>query len=109
MPSLIPIFLQKTFDILECCTTEIAQWSNNGSALVVKQIKSFETTVLPRYFRHKQFKSFKRPLRFYGFCMCKKYAIGLSNKISSNLDSSSNEDINGSSSFGQEWWEFTHP
>ncbi|KDO33557.1 hypothetical protein SPRG_22087 [Saprolegnia parasitica CBS 223.65] len=86
----IPVFLQKTFDMLGCCAPEVAAWSNNGRSFVVKSPKAFEKTMLPLYFKHNNFASFARQLRFYGFDKTKKL------------------EVHPASELGSSMWEFTH-
>ncbi|KAH9125570.1 hypothetical protein AeMF1_003839 [Aphanomyces euteiches] len=88
-----PVFLQKTYDMLECCPSEVAEWSKDGRSFVVKQTKQFETSMLPQFFKHNNFASFARQLRFYGFEKSKIHEARFG-------------DV---SETGQSWWLFQHP
>ncbi|EQC29035.1 hypothetical protein SDRG_13191 [Saprolegnia diclina VS20] len=84
------LFLQKSYDMIMNCPDDVAAWSNNGTSFVVNQIKDLESIWLPRYFKHNNFTSFARQLKFYGFDKYKKH------NQSGDLDADS-------------VWEFTHP
>ena len=60
-------FLSKTYHMIDQCDPSIASWSNGGDSFTVHDIKTFEQTVLPKYFNHSHFTSFTRQLNFYGF------------------------------------------
>ncbi|KAH9154759.1 hypothetical protein AeRB84_003202 [Aphanomyces euteiches] len=92
----VAVFLQKTYDLIESTPADIAEWSNEGRAFVVKKIKEFESQMLPQYFKHSNFASFSRQLRFYGFDKSKKHDIRIV------LDASDAESCQG-------WWEFSNP
>ncbi|KAL7567903.1 hypothetical protein ACA910_019620 [Epithemia clementina (nom. ined.)] len=63
----LPMFLSKTYHMIDRCDPEIATWSESGDNFVVKNVEKFATTVLPLYFKHSNFSSFARQLNFYGF------------------------------------------
>ena len=42
-------------------------WGDNGESIVVHDLKALETTVLPLYFRHGNYRSFVRQLNLYEF------------------------------------------
>lgn len=63
----IPIFLKKTYKMIESCPTDIASWSPDGEMFVVKDPDRFATEIIPQYFDHNKFSSFARQLNFYGF------------------------------------------
>ncbi|RHY21638.1 hypothetical protein DYB36_011539 [Aphanomyces astaci] len=90
------VFLQKTYDLIQSTPSDVAEWSNEGRSFVIKKIKEFETNVLPKYFKHGNFASFSRQLRFYGFDKTKKHDIRIV-QDGSNGDSC------------QGWWEFANP
>jgi hypothetical protein len=87
-----PVFLQKTYDMIESSPSEIACWSDSGRSFIIKQPREFAKAMLPRYFKHNNFSSFVRQLNFYGFRKHKKDEI----VISAEEDESKN------------WWEFYH-
>lgn len=63
----VPIFLRKTYHMIDTCDSNIASWSEDGETFVVKQPKIFESTIIPQFFKHSKFSSFVRQLNFYGF------------------------------------------
>lgn len=62
-----PIFLRKTYSMIDTCNPDIASWSTDGLAFYVKDPDRFATEVIPAYFKHSNFSSFVRQLNFYGF------------------------------------------
>lgn len=87
-----PVFLQKTYDMIESSPESVACWSENGDSFIIKLPREFAKTMLPRYFKHNNFSSFVRQLNFYGFRKHKKDEI----VITSMNDETKN------------WWEFYH-
>lgn len=63
----VPIFLRKTYDMVDKCDPAIASWSEDGETFVVKDPDKFERTIIPQYFKHSKFSSFVRQLNFYSF------------------------------------------
>jgi len=63
----LPMFLSKTYHMIDRCDPAIATWSPNGDSFVVKNVEKFASNVLPMYFKHSNFSSFARQLNFYGF------------------------------------------
>ena len=63
----IPIFLKKTYKMVDTCDPSIASWTAEGDMFVVKDPDIFATRVIPQYFDHNKFSSFARQLNFYGF------------------------------------------
>mmetsp|Transcript_34685 Transcript_34685/g.51056 ORF Transcript_34685/g.51056 Transcript_34685/m.51056 type:complete len:533 (-) Transcript_34685:384-1982(-) len=66
-PPEVPIFLQKTYHMIDTCPPQIATWSSDGLTFIVKNTHLFETTIIPQFFKHSKFSSFVRQLNFYGF------------------------------------------
>ncbi|RLN02962.1 hypothetical protein BBJ28_00000932 [Nothophytophthora sp. Chile5] len=90
--SAAPVFLQKTYDMIESSPEHVACWADAGTSFIIKLPREFATTMLPRYFKHNNFSSFVRQLNFYGFRKHKKDEIVLS----------TDEDES------KGWWEFYH-
>ncbi|CAI5741194.1 unnamed protein product [Hyaloperonospora brassicae] len=90
--SAAPVFLQKTYDMIESSPPAVACWSETGTSFIIKLPREFAKTMLPRYFKHNNFSSFVRQLNFYGFRKHKKDEI----VINTEEDESKN------------WWEFYH-
>lgn len=63
----VPIFLRKTYHMVDTCDSKIACWSEDGETFIVKQPKIFESKIIPQFFKHNKFSSFVRQLNFYGF------------------------------------------
>mmetsp|Transcript_10780 Transcript_10780/g.15884 ORF Transcript_10780/g.15884 Transcript_10780/m.15884 type:complete len:357 (-) Transcript_10780:3067-4137(-) len=63
----LPMFLSKTYHMIDRCDSTIATWSPSGDNFVVKNVEKFASNVLPMYFKHSNFSSFARQLNFYGF------------------------------------------
>jgi len=63
----LPLFLSKTYHMIDRCDQDIATWSASGDNFVVKNVEKFASSVLPLYFKHSNFSSFARQLNFYGF------------------------------------------
>ena len=58
-------FRSKMYDLIETSPREIIEWTNDGTAFIIKQPKRFEREILHKYFRNK--KSFLRQLKFHRF------------------------------------------
>ncbi|EQC41614.1 hypothetical protein SDRG_01573 [Saprolegnia diclina VS20] len=67
------LFLQKTFEMLNVSQPDVAAWTPDGRAFNIYDLKTFESTMLVRFFRHGHFSSFARQLRFYGFTKCRRH------------------------------------
>uniref|UniRef100_A0A6V1UTD2 HSF-type DNA-binding domain-containing protein n=1 Tax=Heterosigma akashiwo TaxID=2829 RepID=A0A6V1UTD2_HETAK len=85
-----PIFVRKTFEMVNACDRMIVCWTEDGKSFLVKDRIRLAREVIPRYFKHNKFSSFVRQLNFYGFRKVKSAAL-LSEAIPS------------------EWLEFHHP
>lgn len=53
--------------MIDTCDPGIASWADDGSSFIIKDVKEFSKTVLPRFFKHSKFPSFVRQLNFYSF------------------------------------------
>lgn len=62
-----PIFLRKTFEMINTANPEVATWSEDGTTFVVKDPEKFARDEIPAFFKHNNFSSFVRQLNFYGF------------------------------------------
>lgn len=61
-------FLSRLYSILSDSThSTCINWSESGESLIISDISEFTSSVLPLYFRHKNFSSFIRQLNMYGF------------------------------------------
>eukprot|EP00934_Nitzschia_sp_Nitz4_P003141 Nitzschia sp. Nitz4//scaffold225_size51843//44205//45738//NITZ4_006904-RA/size51843-snap-gene-0.5-mRNA-1//1//CDS//3329542702//3131//frame0 len=63
----VPIFLRKTYHMIDTCDPSIACWSEDGETFVVKDPEVFEKQIIPQFFKHSKFSSFVRQLNFYAF------------------------------------------
>ncbi|GFH47121.1 hypothetical protein CTEN210_03596 [Chaetoceros tenuissimus] len=70
-----PIFIQKTYHMIDSCDPTIASWSDSGDSFVVKDPEIFAKNIIPQYFNHNNFSSFVRQLNFYGFRKCNPIKI----------------------------------
>jgi len=73
----LPTFLQKTYSILsDDSASGVSGWTREGDAFYIKDIKTFEESILPKYFKHNKFTSFVRQLNTYDFHKVKSPALG---------------------------------
>lgn len=63
----VPIFLRKTYHMIDTCDDNVACWSEDGKTFIVKRPTEFEQRIIPQFFKHSKFSSFVRQLNFYGF------------------------------------------
>jgi hypothetical protein len=56
----IPIFLRKTYHMVDTCDPTVACWSEDGETFVVKNPEKFEKQIIPQFFKHSKFSSFVR-------------------------------------------------
>ncbi|KAL7478558.1 hypothetical protein ACHAW6_004318 [Cyclotella cf. meneghiniana] len=73
----VPVFLQKTYHMIDECNPRIASWSDDGLTFIVKDPELFASEIIPQYFKHNNFSSFVRQLNFYGFRKIKNEGIRL--------------------------------
>lgn len=62
-----PMFLTKTYEMINNCDQNICTWTEAGDMFVVKDQNELANTYIPQYFDHNKFPSFSRQLNFYGF------------------------------------------
>lgn len=62
-----PIFLRKTYHMIDTCDPNVATWSDDGLTFVVKDTERFASEIIGQFFKHNNFSSFVRQLNFYGF------------------------------------------
>lgn len=67
IPEQVPMFLRKTYHMIDSCDPSIACWSEDGETFIVKDPNKFETQIIPQFFKHSKFTSFVRQLNFYSF------------------------------------------
>jgi len=63
----IPIFLKKTYKMIDTCDPSVASWTTDGDMFVVRDPDLFAASIIPQFFDHSKFSSFARQLNFYGF------------------------------------------
>ncbi|CAM9216303.1 unnamed protein product [Discosporangium mesarthrocarpum] len=83
-----PIFLRKTYEMINTCNPKYACWSRRGDTFTVKDPEAFAENEIPKFFKHNKFSSFVRQLNFYGF-----------RKVKSNISVEETD---------SKWWEFKH-
>jgi len=71
----IPVFLKKTYHMIDSCDPTIATWSNDGRTFLVKDPEVFASDIIPQFFKHNNFSSFVRQLNFYGFRKIKNDSV----------------------------------
>jgi heat shock transcription factor 2 len=91
----IPIFLRKTYHMVDTCDTAVCSWSEDGETFVVKHPKKFEQEIIPQFFKHSKFSSFVRQLNFYAF---RKIKTNDSIRIDAALEAAT-----------ANYWRFFHP
>uniref|UniRef100_A0A7S2L0M2 HSF-type DNA-binding domain-containing protein n=1 Tax=Leptocylindrus danicus TaxID=163516 RepID=A0A7S2L0M2_9STRA len=70
-----PLFLAKTYAMIDSCDTAIACWSERGDMFIIKDADIFASSIIPKFFKHSNFSSFVRQLNFYGFRKVRTEAI----------------------------------
>eukprot|EP00551_Chaetoceros_affinis_P008117 CAMPEP_0203683550 /NCGR_PEP_ID=MMETSP0090-20130426/47577_1 /ASSEMBLY_ACC=CAM_ASM_001088 /TAXON_ID=426623 /ORGANISM="Chaetoceros affinis, Strain CCMP159" /LENGTH=669 /DNA_ID=CAMNT_0050552699 /DNA_START=382 /DNA_END=2392 /DNA_ORIENTATION=+ len=88
-----PVFLKKTYHMIDSCEPSIGSWSDDGDSFLVKDPDKFAKEIIPQFFKHNNFSSFVRQLNFYGFKKIKNDPIRL---------------IEGADPPESKWWRFRH-
>lgn len=91
----VPIFLRKTYHMVDTCDPSVCSWSEDGETFVVKHPKKFEQEIIPQFFKHSKFSSFVRQLNFYAF---RKIKTNDSLRIDADLEEAT-----------ANHWRFFHP
>jgi len=91
----IPIFLRKTYHMVDTCDPTVCSWSEDGETFIVKHPKKFEQEIIPQFFKHSKFSSFVRQLNFYAF---RKIKTNDSIRIDAALEAAT-----------ANYWRFYHP
>eukprot|EP00934_Nitzschia_sp_Nitz4_P003270 Nitzschia sp. Nitz4//scaffold423_size8454//4694//6366//NITZ4_009122-RA/size8454-augustus-gene-0.3-mRNA-1//-1//CDS//3329551591//3260//frame0 len=78
-----PIFLRKTYHMIDTCDPSIASWTEDGLAFVVKDPETFASEIIGQFFKHNNFSSFVRQLNFYGFRKIKWDPLRIRDAVSS--------------------------
>eukprot|EP00536_Pseudo-nitzschia_multiseries_P018423 jgi/Psemu1/293498/fgenesh1_pg.2510_\ len=91
----IPIFLRKTYCMVDTCDPEVCSWSEDGETFIVKHPQKFEKLIIPQFFKHSKFSSFVRQLNFYAF---RKIKTNDSIRIDAALEAAT-----------ANYWRFFHP
>ncbi|CEG46219.1 hsf-type dna [Plasmopara halstedii] len=94
------LFLEKTYELLERCPSDVASWTIKGDSFVVKQPAVFAEHVIPTYFKHRKFSSFVRQLNLYGF---RKVRATSASALIDDIETGVEEDASP-----KDWWEFRH-
>jgi len=87
-----PIFLRKTYHMIDTCDEDVAGWSDDGMSFIIKNQQLLASKFLPQYFKHNHFSSFVRQLNFYSFRKEKNESIPI-------INHKLNDD---------RWWYFRH-
>lgn len=66
--STVPPFLKKTYEIISTPEfQDVCSWGSDNDTIFIKNIEEFAEKILPKYFKHSNYASFKRQLHKYDF------------------------------------------
>jgi len=82
-----PIFLRKTYHMIDSCDESIGSWAEDGETFVIKNTDRFARDIIPQFFKHNNFSSFVRQLNFYGFRKIKNDPIKIVTDKRSDIES----------------------
>eukprot|EP00557_Chaetoceros_sp_GSL56_P005346 CAMPEP_0176487482 /NCGR_PEP_ID=MMETSP0200_2-20121128/6159_1 /TAXON_ID=947934 /ORGANISM="Chaetoceros sp., Strain GSL56" /LENGTH=568 /DNA_ID=CAMNT_0017884321 /DNA_START=105 /DNA_END=1808 /DNA_ORIENTATION=+ len=106
MKSKCPVFLKKCYHMITCCDSAMADWAQDGSSFFIKNVSSFSSQILPRYFKHSNFSSFVRQLNFYGFAKTRDVKWIMDDGRSSSTSTSSGRHCHDH--YDSKHWQFQH-
>ena len=87
-------FIRKTYKILNKPKhNSTISWSEDGFSFIIKDQHSFTNTILPLYFKHKNFASFNRQLNMYDFHKTKEDLLEFSHPLFQKNNESLLKDI----------------
>lgn len=62
----VPVFLDRTYAIVDKGSDDVVAWSESGDSFVIRKVETFAKMLLPTLFNHNNFESCVRQLNFYG-------------------------------------------
>ena len=75
-------FIRKTHKILDEDKFEtIIRWTSEGLSFIISDLDAFTNTVLPVFFKHKNFATFVRQLNMYGFHKISDHSLEFSHPL----------------------------
>ena len=62
---MVAAFIRKLIQILTNESEEVIAWSDDGASFHIHDRKTFETKILPKYYRHSTYSSMHECMRVY--------------------------------------------